>query len=113
MTDLFTYAQEQEELTPAAARAEGIRRADDNAHPDWKSAAFDAVLWCARMRIDFTSDDVTERLDEVGENCGANPSALGPVFLRASREGHIVKVPALRPSRIARRHRDLQVWRAA
>lgn len=91
------------------ARQDGIQRSEDHADAEWKRAAFDAVMTAARLKVTFTADDVWDRISDASTH---EPSALGPVFLRASRAGLIVKTGALRPSRNARRHRDLTVWRA-
>ena len=91
------------------AREDAIQRAEDHADEEWKRAAYDAVILTARLRPTFTADDVWER---IGDSSTHEPSALGPVFLRASRAGLIVKTGYMRPSRNARRHRDLVVWRA-
>jgi hypothetical protein len=97
-----------------AVRTEAIGRADDHADAEWKAAAAACVEQCAATCADFTADDVWARLDADFPHLATHePSALGPVFLRASRAGAIVKVPGvLRPSRYGRRHRDLTVWRA-
>ena len=93
-----------------AAKADGIQRADDHADAEWREQAFEAIQWCARMRITFTADDVWERLGE-SDASTHEPAALGPVFLRASKAGLIVKTGGQIPSRNHRRHRDLTVWR--
>jgi len=60
---------------------------------------------------DFTSDDVLQAMEAAGvPMAGVNLAALGPVFQAASRAGEIRKTGTLRPSRFARRHRDLTVW---
>ena len=91
------------------ARDEAIDRSEAHADAEWRHEAFEAVMWVARMRPTFTADDVWDRI-EAGTH---EPSALGPVILRASRDGLIKPTGAYRPSRHARRHRDLKVWRAA
>ena len=112
MTDtLFTFRDREKQAL--AAKVAGIQRADDHADPDWKAKAYDAILWCARMRPTFTSDDVVERMDAQGIAGAVTPSALGPVFLKASKANEIRKTGQLRPTRIARRHRELTVWTAA
>lgn len=95
------------------ARQVAIARADHNAAPDWKRAAREAVAWCASHHETFTADDVLARLAAVQAPTTHEPSALGPVMLAASRAGTIVKTGELRPSRLARRHRDLTVWSAS
>lgn len=97
-----------------AARADGIARADEHANPDWKQAARRAIAACAYRYPDFTADEVWAELAEAGVDCSTHePSALGPVFLAASRAGIIRKTGATRRTKLARRHRDLTVWRRA
>lgn len=95
------------------ARDIAIARADEHAAPDWKTAARAAVRWCASHHATFTTDEVLARLDATGAPRTHNPSALGPVMLRAARDGLIAKTGDMRPSRLARRHRDLTVWATA
>jgi hypothetical protein len=92
----------------AAARADGIQRADDNADDDWKETALDGIRILAR-RDRFTADDVLEWLErcEVGTH---NLAALGPVMQRAARAGWIRSTKTYVPTRIPRRHRDVLVW---
>lgn len=91
------------------AKYEAIAQADDHADQQWRHDAFEAVMWCARMRPTFTADDVWGRI----ESSTHEPAALGPVFLRAKNAGLIKPTGEYRPSKSARRHRDLKVWRAA
>lgn len=95
----------------ALARAEAIERSGRNAHPAWRAAAREAVRWCANRYLLFTSDEVIARLDATGAPPTHNLAALGPVFLEAARAGEIAKTGHQRSTRIARRHRDLTVWR--
>lgn len=97
---------------PREARDDAIARADDHANPEWRERAYQAVRKVARMRLDFTADEVWDELADVSETTH-NPSALGPVFLRAAKAGVIVKTGELRLSKHTQRHRDLTVWRAA
>lgn len=97
---------------PRQARDEAIARADDHADPEWKDRAYEAVCKVARMRLTFTADDVWDELVDAPVSTH-EPSALGPVFLRASKAGLIVKTGEFRLSRHTRRHRDLTVWTAS
>ena len=100
--------------TAAQAKADGIARADANADPWWKEAAYEATRFCAQHCDDFTADEVWTNLARRGLDVSThNPAALGPVFQRAARAGLITKTGELRPSTNPRRHRDLTVWRAA
>lgn len=95
-----------------AARADGISRAEEHADAAWKATAYLAVLGCAATFPDgFTADEVWASIEAKGDVSTHEPAALGPVFLRASRAGVIVKTGGQRRSRFARRHRDLTVWR--
>lgn len=100
--------------TPAqvrAARDDGITRADAHANDEWRDTAWRALCACARDLDVFTADDVWARLD--GPELTHNPSALGPLFLAAARQGLIVKTGRMPLTRYARRHRNLTEWRAA
>ena len=100
-------------FSPAAAREDAISRADDHADPAWKEAAYIAVLWCAHIHPDFTADEVWHRLALHHDITTHEPSALGPVFLRASHAGRIRKTGEQRASTNPVRHRDLTVWTKA
>ena len=98
----------------AAVKDEAIDRADNHADESWKHAALVSVRWCAHMHPDFTADEVWHRLEEhYGLEATHEPSAIGPVFLRAARAGVIRKTGELRPSTNKARHRDLTVWTKA
>jgi hypothetical protein len=97
---------------PAAeAKADGIQRADDHANERWKTDAYNAVRFLATAGFPFTADDVWAQLSGQGVDSSTHePSALGPIFLKASRNKIIVKTGRLVPTRYARRHRDLTEW---
>ena len=110
MTDLFTYAAQQQ--AAAAARDAGIALADYNAPKDWKDDVLDAIVTVSRMRMTFTADDVWEWIETHGaSDLDVNPAALGPVMLRAAREHLIEPTGAWVKTRNARRHRELKEWR--
>lgn len=92
----------------AIAREQALRQVDENADPDWKDLALDAVRRTCEQRSDFISDDVWE----VGELPQTREDrALGPVMLRASRLGWCVKTDRVRPSK--RSHLSGKpVWRS-
>jgi tellurite resistance protein len=102
-----------EQLTLADALTErdvAMARADDHAAPDWKTAAAEAVRWCAGTLTTFTTDDVLLRLADIGAPSTHTLTALGPVMQAAARAGVIAKTGDLRASRLRQRHRDLTVW---
>lgn len=97
-----------------AARDDGIRRADEHANPEWRDFAESALDWCAHNLATFTADDVWKRLAAMGAPPVAthNPSALGPVFMRAARRGRIVKTGRYPLTVNPTRHRNLTEWQA-
>lgn len=96
----------------AAARQAGINDADDHANEIWKQDAYEAVRIVSTRLDDFTSDEVWEELQGT-LTLTHEPAALGPVMLKACRDGIIIKTDELRKTKIPRRHRDLVVWRSA
>lgn len=95
------------------AKADAVYRADLHADIRWKIAAQEAVRWCADNYPEFTADQVWKRLAATSNATTHEPSALGPIFLWASRQKIIRKTGYVRLSEFTRRHRDLTVWTAA
>lgn len=90
-----------------AARDEAISRVERNADPDWKDMAYDMIVATARELPEFTQDDVWARgLPPTREN-----RALGPVFLRAARDGVCRKTDRVRPSTLSHGS-GKPVWRS-
>lgn len=81
--NLFDFAEAR------AARDAALVQVNEHADPDWKEAAYDAVVATAYARARFTADDIYDRLD--GSVSTHEPRALGPVMLRAVRSGLIAK----------------------
>ncbi|MEL6104847.1 MAG: hypothetical protein AAFU85_02370 [Planctomycetota bacterium] len=88
-----------------------IDRADQNADSDWKETALRLLHSIARRKDEFTADDLVEALESESVETH-NPSAIGPVFLRAKKEGWIESTDQMQQTRISRRHRKLTVWRS-
>jgi hypothetical protein len=113
-----------DDATAQEARRAAIATSEGNASLRWLDAAYGAVCLCARTFPRFSADEVWETLALAKRDAietERNPAALGAVFLRAARDGVIEKVGILLGerfvgetvrSRFARRHRDLQLWRA-
>lgn len=77
---------------PADLRAEiqqGMATAEDNADPEWKAAALIAIRYCAEAFEMFTRTQVWDRLAETSQATTHNPAALGPILLKAARNGWI------------------------
>jgi hypothetical protein len=66
-------------------RDDAMTRVEEHAAPDWKDEAFSVVIDLARTRRPFTADDVWERVGWAPHE----PRALGPIMMRALREGYI------------------------
>lgn len=95
------------------ARDDGIRRADDHANDEWRACAENALSWCIASLPAFTADHVWARMRQMGAPPIAthNPSALGPVFMRAARDGRIEKTGRYPLTVNPTRHRNLTEWR--
>jgi len=89
---------------------DGMGRADENANEAWKRAADEAVLKTAREKPVLTTDDVLERMPAGVKT--HEMRALGPVMLRAAKNGWIEKsLHANRSTARPTNHlRPLQVW---
>ncbi len=91
----------------AQLRDEGMARAEHAAPPDWKDAAWNAILHLADAGADFTADDVWGR---VGFS-PPEPRALGPLLVRAQRAGLIRATGQHRKSERSVRHTgNVAVW---
>lgn len=101
---------------PAAVEVstqEAMRRAEAHASGKWRAAAYSAVVACSiALPKGFTADDVWPLVEQAlgSKGLDANPAALGPIFLRASRDGVIRKTGRSIKTRFKRRHRELTEW---
>ncbi len=88
-----------------------IDQADDNADEDWREVAQDCLHMLAETMDEITADDLVEALEKK-EVQTHNPSATGPVFIRARNRGWIKNADRQVQSRIPRRHRKITVWKS-
>lgn len=93
-----------------AARQGGISRSEQNACPEWKQRAVDALSQVAALGAPFTADEVWLLLERSGVAMPGTPAALGPIFLNAAKQRLIAKTGRLVRTKFARRHRDLVEW---
>jgi hypothetical protein len=112
---LWAAAQERADRAIEAydARRQAEQKAYDHASVRWCANATKAVRLCADLLPEFTADDVWDVMEKGAVDpieSERNPAALGPVILAFVRADYIAKTGELRPSRFARRHRDLTVW---
>lgn len=96
-----------------ANREEAIARVEAAANETWKFVALACIHACAKEMLEFTADDVWDRINETGADAH-EPSALGPRMRVAASKGWVAKMPGvLKPvSKYSQRHRELQVWRS-
>ena len=94
-----------------AAREQGIGDSDEHADQGWKLAALAAIHHVAQQHRLFTTDEVWEALLTSPE-WTHEPAALGPLMLRACRDGWIAKTDTWERTKIPRRHRELLVWQS-
>ena len=104
--DLFDLAAAK------AARDAAMEQVDENADDDWKEVAFSVVIEVARVKAEFTVDDVQEQLANLAVSTHEG-RAMGPVILRAVREKIIVSTGIHRPSRQVKCHANpTTLWRS-
>ena len=108
---LFDHQPATDRPDVSDAQQAAIERADRNADPAWKKAAWDCLCRVARRQSELTADDVLELLERQSVRTH-NLAALGPVFQRAARAGLIVNTDRMVQSRIPRRHRKITVWKS-
>lgn len=88
----------------------GIQAAHDHSNTTWKQTAYAAIVAVARRQPRLTADDVWSEL-KGSTPATHNPSAIGPLFRIAARNGVIRKLPGeLVKTVLERRHREIQVW---
>lgn len=85
-----------------AARDTAMAVVDRAAQEEWKDQCRRALWHLAKTRENFTTDDVWDRLAEMGVDTIGEPRALGPVVMRALRAGAIRDTGRMARSR--RRH---------
>lgn len=93
-------------------RDQAMRQVDEAANEQWKFAAFAATVEAARNLPTLTADDVQEILatKDVATHEGR---AMGPVMMRAKREGVIEATPDFRSSKRANLHAmPKRVWKS-
>lgn len=93
------------------ARDRAMNIVDFHAGAEWKDAALWAVYETAAAKVTFTADDVWERIPlhlHTHDN-----RALGPVMVRAAKNGWIEATDRVqRTSRASNHARPLAVWRS-
>jgi hypothetical protein len=103
---LFDPAQAAEAANEALAKVEA------HADPDWKDRARGIIHELARVRVEFTTDDVWKELALAGVETH-EPRALGALMREAAGAHIIAATDRYRPSaRVACHGRPVRVWRS-
>ena len=99
------------------ARDQAIQRVQGGADVVWMQVAEMAVLDASRTVLNFTTDDVWERIPQLAEKYGLpadtviEPRALGAVMVKMSREQLIEATALYQKSRRRACHaRPIRVW---
>ena len=100
-------------LAAEQAKDAGMNTAEANAPTGFRAHALAAIEHVARMHLDFTTDEVIAVLAHRSQLEDVNLAALGPAMMAAARSGLIVNTGQRRKTKIPKRHRKLDVWRAA
>lgn len=94
-------------------RDEAITNVEAAQHGLWLLQAGEAVERVAARLTEFTTDDLWQELAATGALTPTNPSAIGPVMLRARAKGVCAPTGKYRTSaRVATNARRLPVWRS-
>lgn len=92
----------------------GMKKADDNACPEWKYMVNAAIVAVARKQQELTVDDVIVELGEI-PHCPKNHSldALGPAMMRAAKMGVITGTGRRERSKRPEKNGNLHsIWRS-
>lgn len=82
----------------------------DTSSEEWIDAAYAAIRWCAVHHRTFTNYEIWRRF-AVSDIKTLDGRALGPVLLRAERQGLIHNTGRVRASRLAHQHgRPVAIW---
>jgi hypothetical protein len=100
--DLFDAGASQE------ARDDAMRRAEENADREWKERAWGYLARFAACCETFKAED----LWKAGLDKPREPRAIGPLFMRAAREGLIEYAGTERSVSKARHAGSASVWRS-
>lgn len=90
-----------------SARDEAMGRVEGHADPVWKEAATETLMEVVRSLAEFTSDD----LWALGLPKPREPRALGPIMMRAVKNGYIKDSGRMKQSAQKGCHaRPMRVW---
>jgi len=94
-----------------AARDDAMSRVDEHAPDAWKIEADAAIVWLARTRAEFTTDDVWQYLADGDVPMPPEPRALGPRMLAAAKRGVVGRTDRVVTCKRPERHgAPIRVW---
>jgi hypothetical protein len=94
-------------------RDEAIQRSYDAAHERWKQTMDEVIYAVARLRTEFTTDDVWDYFERTEVVVPKETRSLGRAMQRAHLEGWIVPTDRVVNSDRPRCHRrPVRVWRS-
>jgi len=97
--------------TAETVRDQHIAQVEQNADPDWLTAAHRAVHHLATHRHEFTTDDMWTALAHI--DAPHEPRAMGAVMTHAARNGIITKTDRVTNSRRTQCHaRPVAIWKS-
>lgn len=70
----------------AAARDAALSKVEERSAP-WRAVAWDALMAVAKRTVVLSSEDVWDELDRWGIPRPVEPRSIGPVMMRAVKEG--------------------------
>jgi len=95
-----------------AAADEALARVEAHADPDWKDRAYAIIFELARVRVEFTTDDVWRELGQAGVDTH-EPRALGALMRQAAADHVIAPTDRYKPSsRVVCHGRPVRIWRS-
>lgn len=92
--------------------ADGMRRADENADPQWKHIFDGCVLSAATKKPEITSDDVLAEIEALpNAPTTHNLAAIGPAMKRAAKMGVLTRTDRFKRSERPEKNGNLHaIW---
>jgi oligoendopeptidase F len=97
--------------TATQLRDQALEQVEDNANKAWTDLVSKIIADLANQMIQFTSDDVWNELKNYPDVQTHQPAAMGAMFKKASKLGHIKPTDSFIASKRSVSHaRPIRVW---
>jgi hypothetical protein len=97
--------------TATQLRDEALEQVEENANKAWTDLVTKIIADLANQMAQFTSDDVWKELSNYPEVQTHQPAAMGAMFRKASKSGHIQPSDSFIASKRSVSHaRPIRVW---